>query len=271
MLPAPYVAPCRRRTRTDRADAEALIEANRCEGIIPVPVRSVEQQQILQIHALREQWKKTRVQRINGLRGFLRELGFFIPLGASSIGSRVRAILSEEDLPTPLAHLYHDMLEEIEALAERIKGAERALAALTRTDDRVSRLRQIPGVGLMSSTALVASVGNPHRFPSARHLSGWLGLTPSERSSGNRRRLGRISRQGDGYPRMLPVHGARSVLARADQLARAGQELSSLQRWAASLEQRVGHDKATCARANKLARLCRATWTSEQHYRPRAA
>ena len=105
MLPAQYVAPYRRRTKTDRADAEALIEANRCERIIAVPVRSVEQQQILQIHALREQWKKTRVQRINGLRGLLRELGLFIRLGASSISSRVRAILSEEDLPTPLAHL----------------------------------------------------------------------------------------------------------------------------------------------------------------------
>jgi len=162
------------------------------------------------------------------------------------------------------------MLEEIEALAERIKGAERALAALTRTDDRVARLRQIPGVGLMSSTALVASVGNPHRFPSARHLSSWLGLTPSERSCGHRRRLGRISKQGDCYLRMLLVHGARSVLAHAKRLARAGQELDSLQRWAASLEQRVGHNKATCALANKLARLCWATWTGGQDYRPRA-
>ena len=127
ILPAQYVSPYRQRNKTDRADTEALIEANRRDGISTVPIRSIEQQQILQIHSLREQWKKTRVQRINGLRGCLREIGFFIPLCAKSVEPRVRAILSEEDIPVPLAHLYNELLEEICELGAKIKQAEASL------------------------------------------------------------------------------------------------------------------------------------------------
>lgn len=270
MLPAQYVAPYRRRHKTDRTDTEALIEAHRCEGIISVPTRSIEQQQVLQVHILREQWKKTRVQRINALRGCLRELGHFLPIGARSVAPRVRALLAEEDLPPALAHIYHEMLEEIEALAARIQNAERTLAVLARNDERVARLQTILGIGPLTATALVASVGNPERFPSARKLASWLGLTPNERSSGTRRRLGSISKQGDGYLRMLIIHGARSVLARSKQQQRDGTELEPLRAWATALERRVGHNKATCALANKLARICWVVWVSEQNYRPRS-
>lgn len=268
ILPAQYVSPYRQRNKTDKADTEALIEANRRDGIIPVPVRSVEEQQILQIHSIREQWKKTRVQRINGLRSCLREIGFFIPLGAKSVEPRVRAILAEEDIPVPLAHLYNGLLEEIADLASKIKQAEGSLKALTQHDQRVHLLQQVPGIGIMTSTALVASIGNPHRFSNGKKLASWLGLTPSERSSGNRRRLGSISKRGDCYLRMLITHGARSVLARAKLLKRNGSELTPLQQWATQLEQRVGHNKATCAIANKLARICWAIWTTKStfHY-----
>jgi transposase len=266
ILPAQHVVPYRQGNKTDKADTEALIEANKRDGIIPVPVRSVDQQQILQIHSLREQWKKTRVQRINGLRGCLREIGLFIPLGARSVEPRVRAILAEQDIPVPLAHLYNELLEEIAQLDTKIKQAESSLKELTTHNDHVQRLQQIPGIGIMTSTALVASIGNPHRFSNGRKLSSWLGLTPSERSSGNRRRLGKISKRGDCYLRMLLTHGARSVLARAKQLKRTSEPLTQLQQWAVQLEQRVGHNKATCAIANKLARICWAIWTTESSF-----
>lgn len=266
ILPAQYVAPYRQRNKTDKADTEALIEANRRDGIIPVPIRGVEQQQILQVHSLREQWKKTRVQRINGLRGYLREIGFFIALGARSVEPRVRAILSEEDIPVPLAHLYNELLAEIAELDAKIKQAENSLKALTQQDQRVHLLQQVPGIGIMTSTALVASVGNPHRFSNGRKLASWLGLTPSEGSSGNRRRLGAISKRGDCYLRVLLTHGARSVLTRAKQLNRVGDQLTPLQHWATQLEKRVGHNKATCAIANKLARICWAVWTTESSF-----
>jgi len=266
ILPAQYVSPYRQRNKTDKADTEALIEANKRDGIIPVPIRSVEQQQILQIHSLREQWKKTKVQRINGLRGCLREIGFCIPMGAKSVAPRVRAILSEEDIPVPLAHLYNELLTEITELEEKIKQAERSLKDLTQEDQRVQLLQQVPGVGIMTSTAMVASVGNPHRFSNGRKLASWLGLTPLEHSSGNRRRLGKISKRGDCYLRMLLTHGARSVLTRAKLLKRMDQQMTPLQQWATQLERRVGHNKATCAIANKLARICWSVWTTESSF-----
>ena len=141
ILPAQYVAPYRQRNKTDKADTEALIEANRRDGLTPVPIRSVEQQQILQIHSLREQWKKTGVQRINGLRGCLREIGFFIPLGARSVEPRIRAILSEADIPVPLAHLYNELLDEITQLEAKIKQAEASLKALTQQNQGVHLLQ----------------------------------------------------------------------------------------------------------------------------------
>jgi transposase len=266
ILPAQYVCAYRQRNKTDKSDTEALVEANKRDSIIPVPIRSIQEHQILQIHSLCEQWKKTKVQRINGLRGCLREIGFFIPVGARSVAPRVREILSEEEIPVPLAHMYNELLQETAELEGKIKQAEVSLKVLTQDDDRVRLLQQVPGIGLMTSTAMVASVGNPHRFSNGRKLASWLGLTPSERSSGSRRRLGKISKQGDCYLRMLLTHGARSVLARAKQLSRACDRLTPLQQWAAQLEQRVGHNKATCAIANKLARICWAIWTTESSF-----
>lgn len=266
IVPAHYVKPYRRRGKTDRIDTEALLEAHRCEGIKPVPVRSVEQQQIQQLHRVREQWKRTRTQRINGLRGFLRELGFAIPEGAKIAQRRAREILDDEAIPAPLKVVFTRLLEEIATLENDITSVERQLKALTKANANVQRLQTVSGIGLLTSTAMVASAGSPEHFPDGRHFASWLGLTPREYSSGNKRRLGGISKQGDCYLRMLLTHGARAVLARAKQLQRAGKHLSRLQQWACQLEQRIGHNKATCAIANKLARICWAVWKYESDF-----
>lgn len=268
IVPAHYVKPYRRRNKTDRTDTEALLEAHRCEGIKPVPVRSVEQQQIQQLHRVREQWKRTRTQRINGLRGFLRELGFAIPEGARVAQRCAREILDEADIPDALKIVFSRLLDEIAQLENDIASVERQLKALTKANPNVRRLQTVSGIGLLISTAMVASAGSPHHFPDGRHFASWIGLTPREYSSGNQRFLGRISKQGDCYLRMLLTHGARSVLARAKQLSRAGKHLTRLQSWACELERRVGHNKATCALANKLARICWAVWKYETEFEP---
>lgn len=113
LLPAQHVKPYRRGNKTDRADTDALLEAHRCEGIEPVPVRSIEQQQVQQLHRLREQWKRSRIQRINGLRGFLRELGFSIPVGAVTAQRQARAIIDGVDFPPALRASFSIVLEEI--------------------------------------------------------------------------------------------------------------------------------------------------------------
>ena len=264
LLPAQYVRPYRRRNKTDRADAEALIEANRCGGISAVAIKTVAQQEIQQLHRLREQWKATRVARINGLRGALRELGIDLPVGARR--ALKQAPMAIEQVPAHLRLALQSLLSEVAALEFRIAATEQALEALARELAPIRRLRQVEGIGLLNATALVAAAGSPEQFDSGRHFAAWLGLTPRESSSGNRRRLGRISKQGDGYLRMLIIHGARSVLARASQLQRlAPDQLSRLQRWALALQQRIGHNKATVALANKIARICWAVW---RHDRP---
>lgn len=268
LLPAQYTAPYRRRGKTDRTDVEALLEAHRCNDIRPVPVHSVEQQTIQQLHRVREQWKHTRTQRINGLRGFLRELGFAIPLGAKVAQKHAREIIDDPAVPAPLKVVFSRMLDELSTLEADMTDVERQLKHLTKTNVDIQRLQTIAGVGLLTSTALVAAVGSPQRFPDGKHLSSWLGLTSREHSSGQRRHLGKITKQGDVYIRTLLVHGARSVLTRIKTLQRAGKPLPRLYQWASALEQRVGHNKAACALANKMARICWAVWTKQIDFNP---
>lgn len=260
ILPAQFVRKYRLRNKTDQTDTEALLDAYRSGRVHPVSVRSVEQQQIQQLHRLREQWKSTRLARLNGLRGFLRELGHAIPAGPAAAKRHAVRILDQEDFPAGLRVVFSEMLKEIDDLESKLNLAERQIAAVTRGNEDVDLVRQVPGIGLLTSTALVASAGSPDHFKSDRHFAAWLGITPKECSSGHRRWLGPITKRGDKYLRMLIIHGARSVLSRAKTLARSGKPLNRLQRWALQVEQRAGYNKATVALANKLARICWAVW-----------
>jgi transposase len=268
LLPAQYARAYVRRNKTDAADAAALIEASRCPDIRPVPIKSVDQQALQQLHRLRSQWMGTRTSRINFLRSCLREFGIGIPLGAQRAIEAVRDSLSHQDSPVPVI-LHSSLLEllvEIDALGQRCKHIDRELARLNEHDPVVQRLLQIPGVGRLTATALRASVVDIQRFPSGRHFASWLGLTSREYSSGERRRLGRISKQGDPYLRTLLIHGARAVLLAARSAQRRGTPLDRLRTWALDLNERRGHNKAAVALANKLARIVWATWRYERDF-----
>jgi len=266
LLPAQHVRAYVRRNKTDAADAAALIEAARCPELRPVPVKSVAQQAIQQLHRVRSQWLHTRTARINLLRGCLREFGIVIPLGARRGLTAVRAQLARDDgLPQALTPVLAELLSEITTLEQRVAVLERELQALTRNDPVVQHLLAIPGIGLLSATALRAGVVDIGRFPSGRHFASYLGLTAREHSSGERRRLGRISKRGDVYLRTLLIHGARAVLLASQRAARTGRPLDRLRAWALATATRIGHNKATVALANKLARIVWATW---KHQRP---
>jgi transposase len=151
---------------------------------------------------------------------------------------------------------------DAKALREAARNAaERQLMALARQLPDVTLLQTVPGVGVLTATALIALVGNVHRFHSGRHFASLLGLTPKEDSSALRRRLGAISKQGDVYLRMLLIHDARSFLWHAKR----GAHPHALQMWARATEQRRGHNVAAVAAANKLARIIWAVW---RHQRP---
>lgn len=268
LLPAQHVRAYVRRNKTDAADAAALIEASRCEGIRPVAVKSVEQQILQQLHRLRTQWLDARTSRINSLRGLLREFGLDVPLGAVRGIATIREALESANngLPDALRPFIEQVLVEIGELAQKANQVERTLRDLTREDCVVQRMQQTPGVGLIVSTAARAAIADIHRFPSGRHLSSWLGLTAREYSSGETRRLGGISKRGDTYLRTQLIHGARSVFHYAKKASAEGRPLDSLRRWAIATEQRVGHNKAIVALANKLARIIWATWKYERPF-----
>jgi transposase len=152
------------------------------------------------------------------------------------------------------------LVEEVRLLEARIAQLERELAALARLSPACTTLLSIPGIGLLTATALVAATsGDVTHFKDARHFASWFGLTPREYSSGGTRYLGSISKRGDRYLRMLLTHGARSVLRAAKVAEAAEREVCGVRRWALDVQRRSNHNKAACALANKLARICYAT------------
>lgn len=257
LLPPQHVRPYVRRNKTDRADAAALLEADRCGDILPVPVKSEGRQALQGLHRLRSGWMATRTARINGVRGLLREFGFDIPQGPSAVMERVPPWLADEasKIPPVLRKALSEVVAEIGELDTRIEALEKQLREEAKQRPAVQKLMAVPGIGLLTATALVAAVGGMEAFRDGRHLAAWLGLTPKESSSGNRRKLGRISKRGDPYLRTLLIHGARSALNAAAVRLAAGKDLTRLQRWAVELAGRVGHNKAAAALANKLARI----------------
>lgn len=262
LLPPAYVRPYVRRNKTDRADAEAILEAIRSGEMPRVPVKRIEQQALVAVHRVREQWMTTRTARINVLRGLLREQGLWLPAGARAALQALPAVLdaAATTLPRHLRQVLTSVHEEVRAIEARLAVLERDLRALADADPVVTRLRTIPGIGLVTATALVGSVGHIHGFRRARQFASWLGLTPREHSSGLRRRLGGISKRGDVYLRCLLTHGARAVLLSAHRRRAAARPLTRLHHWALTVRDRRGHNKATIAVANKLGRLVWAVW-----------
>ena len=258
LLPPFCVRPYVQRSKTDRTDVKGMLEAWRNSDIHPVPVKTESQQQLTSLHRVRSTWMAARTMRINSARGLLREFGIVFPVGAATLSDHVRALIEDADASVPmlLRDLLHQLVLEIGELESRIKTVEKHLEALASQTPVIERLRTIPGVGLLTATALVGFVGDVARFPSGRHFACYLGLTPREHSSGSRRQLGRISKRGDVYLRMLLIHGARAVLWGA----KSKSDPDRFRLWALEVQQRRGHNKAAIAVANKMARIVWAVW-----------
>lgn len=270
LLPVQYVRAYVHRNKSDRADVAAILEARRCAAIHPVPVKTADQQVLQGLHRVRQQWHKTRTARINAVRGLLREQGVRVPVGAVTIRRQVPALLGAIDgqVPSRLIHLLQGLLAEIRDLEQRIEALDAELARALADDPVADRLQSVPGVGVITASALLGSVPHIHQFHRGRQFASWLGLTPREAASGHRLWRGQISKRGDVYLRTLLIHGARSVLAQARTRARVGRvALTPLQRWAVALAARRGFNKTTVALANRLARVIWAVWQTEQPYR----
>lgn len=265
LIPPHLVRPYVTRNKTDRADAKGILEARRNTDIRLVPVKSLSQQVIGSIHRFRSGWIGARTAQVNTLRGLLREIGLVIPVGVDKVVPTVRDLVEDADstVPEGLRTMLALACDEIESLDARIKQAERELETIAEATPIVERIRSVPGIGLLTGTALAAFVGDAKRFRSGRRFASYLGLTPRERSSGMKQRYGRISKRGDSYLRLLLIHGARSVLGHATR-ARSN---DSLRTWAVSLNKRTKYNKAAVALANKLARIVWAVWSRDTVYR----
>jgi len=182
----------------------------------------------------------------------LREFGIVIPVGARRVVAHAESAPSTEGLPDVLRCARVDLLAEIEALQAKAERLRSELERLAHTIPEAGVLLSVPGIGVLTATALVAFVGDLNRFRSGRDLAAYLGLTPREHSSGHNRRLGRITKRGNSYVRMMLIHGARSAL-RAGSMTNTPDDLRT---WALSIARRRGFNVAAVALAKKLARVC---------------
>lgn len=265
LLHPAYVKPYVLRNKTDAADADALDQASRDPELKPVPTKSVDQQAMQSVHRIRQQLIDTRKQRINLARPLFAEFGVPLPTGTKDITARLRA--HEDKLPVLLASALKPIFDEIAELKQRINVLDTQLKVYAKSHPVIERLMTIPGIGVTTATALFGSVPDIHQFKRARQVSSWLGVTPREFSSGKNRTLGRISKRGDKYRRMLLIHGARSALLGAHRKRVSGKQVSRLQQWATDLQQQKHHNIATVALANKMARIIWAMWTRGDEYR----
>jgi transposase len=259
-----YVKPFVQRHKTDARDAMAICEAAQRESIPSVAVKTVDQQAVLALHRVRQSLMKARVAQINQIRGLLTEFGVVIPAGAHKLQAQLPGILEDGDnaLPDLLRTLVQDLRDHLRVLDGKIAHIEQRLKDWHRNNEASRRLEALPGVGLITATALVAEVGDAKHFARGRQFAAWIGLTPREHSSGGQSiKLG-ISKRGNRYLRTLLIHGARAVLnARANKPEHA-------QDWLMRVNQRRGHNKAAVAQANKTARRVWALLSTGEAYNP---
>lgn len=267
LMPPSYVKAYLRRQKNDAADAEAICEAVTRPTMRFVPVKSAERQAILTLHRTRELLVRQKTTLIRAIRSHCAEFGLVVPTGARRIFDLLELVRDADPSTFPeTAVLTVQMLgAQLDALAMQVRTLERRLLAWHRQNQTSQRLATIPGVGVITATAMAASISDPSLFRSGREFAAFLGLVPRQNSSGGKERLGRISKKGDGYLRKLLVVGATSVIRRA----RSGVTPSA--GWVQSLLLRRPSRVVTVAMANKTARIAWAVMARGESYRPMAA
>ncbi len=241
-----FVKPYVKTNKNDARDAEAICEAVGRANMRFVAIKTPEQQALLALHRARQGFVKARTAQGNQIRGLLAELGCAIPKGRAHVQSQVADILedAENGLSGMSRELFARLLQHLRHLDAQVQALEAQIQAWHKEDEASRRLEQIPGIGPLTASALVASIGNARTFKNGRQLSAWLGLVPRQHSSGGKPTLLGISKRGDVYLRTLLIHGARSILRYAKPSDRG-----------AVLAERRNPNIAAVALANKNARI----------------
>lgn len=262
LLPPKSVRPFVQRNKTDAADAQAIWTACQQPGMRFVPVKTEDQQTVLALHRVRSQLMKMRIMQTNELRGLLYEFGVVLPEGHAALLKAWPSALidAQRRLPAVLVDSLVDQRKRINVLQADLVAVEKRLAKHLRESHACQAIAAVPGVGVLTATAVVATMGSPAAFDNARQFAAWLGLVPRQRGTGGRIRPLGISKRGDVYVRTLLMHGARAAIVKA----RATQSWP----WLEAMLQRRPYNVVVAAVANKMARMLWAILARGQQWRP---
>ena len=268
LMPPQYVKPYVKRNKHDQADAEAICEAVTRPSMRFVAIKSTDQQSVLMLHRSRELLLRQRTMLANALRGHLSEFGIVVAKGLQNVQKLVTIVgdYSDNRLPDVAREVLATVIDQLRDTTRKIDDLEKRVHDWHRSNEVSQRLATAPGIGPMTATALVATVGDPQHFKSGRQFAAWLGITPREDSTGGKARPGKISKRGDSYLRCLLIHGARSVV----QAHRRKAPEASSSSWLGQLLARRHVNVATVAMANRNARIAWALMVHGTVYQPRA-
>ena len=262
-----FVKPYVKTNKNDRNDAEAICEAVARPNMRFVPVKTAQMQAVLALHRARQGFVKARTAQANQIRGLVAEFGIVIPKGIGHIAKRVPEILEdgENGLPAMMRQLIDRLGEQLKVLDQQVGEMQRQITLWHRENGHSRKREEVPGIGPISASAFVASVGDAKSFKNARQVTAWLGMVPRHEGIGGRATLGKISKRGDVYLRTMLINGARSVIAKLERKPRSGQPVVEEAHRSAQQEHRrggTGGEKrahrlgAARARAQSRARLC---------------
>lgn len=258
LLHAKIVRPFVSGNKTDATDARAIWLAVQQPGIKLVGIKSLTQQATLTLHRQRQLLMKMRTMQTNALRGLLYEFGATFGKGSKALFADIESKLESlaDQLPQMVADSLHQQVARIQALTQDMQAIEKQLTLHLKADPAMQRIAKIPGVGLLTATAAIATMGQASAFKSARQFCAWLGLVPTQSGTGGKVQLGHISKRGDTYLRTLLIHGARSVLAHAKEPGP----------WLEALKGRRPSNVVIVAQAAKMARTIWAVTAKEADY-----
>lgn len=258
-----FVRPYVKTNKNDSADAEGICEAVTRPNMRFVPVKTAEQQAVLALHRARQGFVKARTAQANQIRGLLGEFGVVIPRGITHIAKRLPGILedAENGLPGSFRALLQRLADQLKELDRQVGEMERTIQHWHRENTASRKLADIPGIGPITASALVACVGDAKSFENGRQMAAYLGLVPRQHSSGGKPTLLGISKRGDVYLRTLLIHGARAVIQQLERKA------NPTDTWLKRLLERRNKNVAAVALANKNARIVWALLAHDRNFR----
>jgi len=259
-----FVKPYVKTNKNDVADAEAICEAVGRPNMRFVPIKSDDQLDLQSLHRVRERWVMRRTAVINQIRGLLLERGITLRKGRRHVDAALPGILEDASakLSGALRMLLAQLKLELDHLQMRIDEADALIKKTAGDNEACRRLVAIPGIGPITSTAIIAAIGNGAALKKGREFAAWPGIVPGEYTTGAKQKLLGISKRGNSYLRRLFVHGARAVLQQS------AKQSSGLSAWLAQLTIRTHRNVAAVALANKLARMAWAVLAKNEAYRP---